>query len=316
MTVKYNGCIRALEELLERPLQWAICLLHCNELPLRHAFLTLDDTASGPDSFTGPIGKNLKGNVSDWPVIKFEIIESPQFPNLPEDVVNLPEDVVNDLSTDQYYAYKICKCIISGSVDSNLQYLEVGPINLSRWLTLACRILRYFVSIKNPSRNLKHLTQFCIQIYFPSWFEIKLHNKLTDGSKNFFNIMKKIRDFPVQKTKDIAIKNLKVNSYFAHTENVLIAILGDEDETIRELGVNKILSLRGLLPNFIIPNEGSFSTADEDSEDAPESPQSTSVRLFEKPVLNVNATIYYNMVNLNNYHHQPPVIQNLSDSDL
>ena len=93
-------------------------------------------------------------------------------------------------------------------------------------------------------------------------------------------------------------------------------MLGDEDETIRELGVNKILSLRGLLPNFIIPNEGSFSTDDEDSEDEPENPQSTSVRLFEKPELNVNATIYYNMVNLNNYHHQPPVIQNLSDSDI
>ena len=159
MTGKYNGCIRALEELLERPLQWAICLLHCNELPLRHVFLTLDGTASGPDSFTGPIGKKLKGNVSDWPVIKFKRFESPHFPNL-------PQDVVHDLSTDQYYAYKICKGIISGSVDSNLQYLEVGPINLSRWLTLACRILRYFVSIKNPSQNLKHLSQFCIQFIF------------------------------------------------------------------------------------------------------------------------------------------------------
>ena len=184
-------------------------------------------------------------------------------------------------------------------------------------MTLACRILRYFVSIKNPSQNLKHLTQFCIQVYFPSWFEIKLHNKLTDGSKKFFDIIKKYVTFQLtQKIKDIAIKNLKVNSYFAHPENVLIAMLGDEDETIRELGVNKILSLRGLLPNFIIPNEGSFSTDDEDSEDEPENPQSTSVRLFEKPELNVNATIYYNMVNLNNYHHQPPVIQNLSDSDI
>ena len=34
MTGKHNGCIRNLEELLHRPLQWVVCLLHTNELPL------------------------------------------------------------------------------------------------------------------------------------------------------------------------------------------------------------------------------------------------------------------------------------------
>ena len=29
---KYNGCIRHLEELIHRPLQWIVCLLHTNEL--------------------------------------------------------------------------------------------------------------------------------------------------------------------------------------------------------------------------------------------------------------------------------------------
>ena len=30
-----RGCIASLEPLLQRPLQWVICLLYCNELPLR-----------------------------------------------------------------------------------------------------------------------------------------------------------------------------------------------------------------------------------------------------------------------------------------
>ena len=34
MTGRFNGCIRAMEELVQRPLQWAIYLLHTNELPL------------------------------------------------------------------------------------------------------------------------------------------------------------------------------------------------------------------------------------------------------------------------------------------
>ena len=41
MTGNKAGFIRCLEEKLGRPLQWAFCLLHCNELPLRHVFLEL-----------------------------------------------------------------------------------------------------------------------------------------------------------------------------------------------------------------------------------------------------------------------------------
>ena len=41
---------------------------------------------------------------------------------------------MNDVSTDQHYAYKICSAIIMGVVDSDLQYLKVGPIVHSRWL--------------------------------------------------------------------------------------------------------------------------------------------------------------------------------------
>ena len=38
-----------------------------------------------------------------------------------------------------------------GLVDSDLQYLKVGPIVHSRWLTLGCRILRYYVSVDEPT---------------------------------------------------------------------------------------------------------------------------------------------------------------------
>ena len=40
MTGKNSGCIASLEALLGRPLQWAICLLHLNELPLRHCLFS------------------------------------------------------------------------------------------------------------------------------------------------------------------------------------------------------------------------------------------------------------------------------------
>jgi len=99
MTGKYNECIRHWEELLHRPLQRIVCLLHANELPLRHVFSILDDSTSGPNTFTGPIGKCLHGSTSTSSVGQFEQIAMPtsSFPKL-------PTHVVVDLSTDQHYA--------------------------------------------------------------------------------------------------------------------------------------------------------------------------------------------------------------------
>ena len=166
MTGVNNGAIRCMEEIIYRPLQWAICLLHLNELPLRHVFITLDGTTKSPDAFSGPIGSNLGDTVSNWEVVNFKKIPNPNFPIL-------PNDVIDDLSTDQFNAYRICSAVMLGTLDPDLSLLEIGPMCHSRWLTLACRILRYYVSRKNPDKNLITLAEFCILVYFPSWFTIK-----------------------------------------------------------------------------------------------------------------------------------------------
>ena len=100
-----------------------MCLLHANELPLRHVFATLDGSTSGPNTFTGPIGKCLHGPASTWSVGQFEQIAMPT-PSFPK----LPTHVVDDLSTDQHYANRICGAIINGAIEDDLVYLEVGPI--------------------------------------------------------------------------------------------------------------------------------------------------------------------------------------------
>ena len=64
MTGKNSGCISSLENVLGRPLQWIVCLLHLNVLPLRHIFQELDGKTKGPDSFSGTISRQLNGKVS------------------------------------------------------------------------------------------------------------------------------------------------------------------------------------------------------------------------------------------------------------
>ena len=74
MTGKKSGCIASLETKLGRLLQWVVCLLHLNKLPLRHIFQQLHGSTSSPDSFTGMIGKQLNGRVSFWTVDNFQPI--------------------------------------------------------------------------------------------------------------------------------------------------------------------------------------------------------------------------------------------------
>ena len=146
MTGKKSGCIASLETKLGRPLQWIVWLLHLNELKLRHIFQQLDGSTKGPDSFSGMIGKQLNGRVSSWTVDNFQPILNVQFPVL-------PDEAIENLSSDQYYALPMCQGVIKGIVDTDLKYLEVGGLCHSRWLTLGCRILRYYVFKSKSSRN-------------------------------------------------------------------------------------------------------------------------------------------------------------------
>ena len=78
----------------------------------------------------------------------------------------LPFYVVDDLSTDQYCAYRLRWAIINGSVSDDLLYLEVGPIVYSRWPISGCRTLRYYVTLDEPSPTLKILARFCLNGVF------------------------------------------------------------------------------------------------------------------------------------------------------
>ena len=113
-----NVAIHYLELFLQRSLQWDICMLHLNELPLRHTFSTLDGSTKSPDKFFGPIGSMLNGIVSQWQVAKFKSIPYIPFPIL-------SSKIIDDLSADQYYGYRMCWAIITGEVDEDLPILKL-----------------------------------------------------------------------------------------------------------------------------------------------------------------------------------------------
>ena len=71
-----DGLISHLERDLQCVLLRLVCQLHGNELLLCHLFVHCDGGhgTSGPDSFKGPIGSSLKGDIHLSPVVNFNII--------------------------------------------------------------------------------------------------------------------------------------------------------------------------------------------------------------------------------------------------
>lgn len=135
-----RGVVRLLEENMKKPLQWVVCLLHCNELPLRHLINNIDSKTTDPASFKGPMRSKLN-DYEKLPIVEFEQIQG-------EDLVV----TTSDLSTDQKYLLKILDtAVTSGHCPDNVASLNPGKTHHARWLTTANRILRLYVSENEPS---------------------------------------------------------------------------------------------------------------------------------------------------------------------
>ncbi|CAH0562737.1 unnamed protein product [Brassicogethes aeneus] len=249
----HNGVNRRLELYLGRPLQWFICMLHANELPLRHLMKHLDGETTGPSGFSGEIGKKLQS---------CELLPVTDFQRIPTE---LPEIDLKLLSTDQKYLYNISLSISSGDISEGLANTQPGKMAHSRWLTTANRVLRLYVATSDPSENLKYLTEYILKVYVPTWFSIKVCPEVKYGPRHLLNLIKRSRYMPCH-LRDIVDKIIQINGYFAHPENILLAMLADSRIHFRELGLRRILKSRANVE--------------------------TEIRKFKIPEINFEATAY------------------------
>jgi hypothetical protein len=244
-TGNVNGTIRRIEQSLGRPLHWFICLLHGNELPLRHLIQNLDGKTTGPRGFAGPIGNQLH---------KCETLNIEEFTPV---VVDIPFVNVKDLSTDQKYLFEIHQAISNGNVSENLANRNPGNMSHSRWLTTASRILRLYVGTEDPTDSLLTLTHFIMFVYAPMWFKIKCQPQVKFGPKHIFQTLQLVQTLN-DKVKSVVQPVIQRNAFFAHPENLLLAMIQDENHSFRELGWRRIQKARneaktGVVRKFIIP---------------------------------------------------------------
>src|ERR1051325_324363 len=202
-------------------------------------------------------------------------------------------EVLQDLSTDQQYLFSIIQAIRKGNVSSNLARKKPGPINYSRWLTLANRIGQLYASVQEPDEPLSLITQFIVIHYEPCWFAIKCSPIWRDGPRHEHLATQLLKLLPSAVT-NIAKPYISRNAYFAHPENVLLALMMDDDSQKRAKAVRIILNLREQKSDIGL-----------------------QIRKFNVPVIKFDANDWDELINWDNVTiTEPPMTSHLSSKEI
>ena len=237
-----RGCFYLIESKLGRRLFRVVCCLHLNELPWRHVFVDIDGPTDSKNTFKGVIGKLLpKVGELEWNH-KFKMVADG--PGLPD----ISDKVAADLSSDQKILYLVVQSVRAGVIRVELFSLTPGPISHSRWLThVTWTLLLYMKKHKLTGKNrtnLGKLVQFIMTNYAVMWFTLKQKETIEEAPRHLFKQIQLTNLLP-KDIQTIARENIARNAYWAHPENLLLSMLTDNDEKVRQKAVDKIIALRG-----------------------------------------------------------------------
>ena len=297
---------------MQRPLQWIVCLLHENELPFRHLFEKIDGKTTGPDSYSGPIGKQISGKDG----LKLEPLEnSKNFKPIRGKVPKIYYALENN---DLKYFYRLCHLVQDGPEKGDLKILneKPGKVITSRWITTASNILRLYCQTKIPFPfpnarkstrppkhvinyiRLKRLVRIILNLYAPMCFKIRKDHHVSNGSRLLFDQLKLARENLLPCDMEVFKDVFKNNCYFAHSEALLLSMLFDSRLEIRSKAVGYIVEARKRSKKY------------------------KKLRKYKLPkqYLNFDASEYHELLNWNQMKPReisdPPLLKKFTDDEL
>jgi len=93
---------------------------------------------------------------------------------------------------------------------------------------------------KTAFKKFGAIDKFLFENLLSNLVQYQKRKKITDGANNFLKRIERVRQFPTDKVRDISMKVLQRNAYFAHSESVILGMLAEDDENIRRRAVDKI----------------------------------------------------------------------------
>ena len=112
----------------------------------------------------------------------------------------------------------------------------------------------------------------------------------------------RVRKFPYKIVCEVALKAMQRNAFFAHPENVLVGMLGDEDINLRRIAVNMIVNFRSKAREAAAKGETS---------------RANCLRKFQIPKIYPTAKAINKFIELNvDTLLEPPLTMGIADEEL
>ena len=199
---------------------------------MRHVFDKLDGGfgTSGPESFKGEIGKAVTGDI--------HLLDVQEFRKVPSALDDIPESVLGGMSRDYVLLYRYAKAVISGVLPESLVSQKSGLLNHARWGTLAQRVLILYTRTESPCEEFKLMVTFIVQVYCVILYESSHKSKFTCGAPHLFHMMKLVLT-QSERVQQIAMPVVQNNAYYAHPENILVAMVEDREEAVRREAITQ-----------------------------------------------------------------------------
>lgn len=139
--------------------------------------------------------------------------------------------------------------------------------------------------MRGPSEVLETIVNYIMTVYAPSIFRIKYQSSIVYGPIHLTKMVEMSHCVP-QLARKIVNESIERNAFFAHSENVVLAMLNDENYSIRLDGWRKVLEGR-------------------------ESATSNQIRNFRVPQMNFNCSKYLDLIDLENVVHTDHSSENI-----
>jgi len=158
----------------------------------------------------------------------------PVVPFSPISLNNFPCIDSAHLSSDQKYFYHMYQVTVTGNCTEDIANQKLGSAVHTTWLITAYRILRLYVSLAKPSKQLVTLATCIMKIYASVWFHIKTSCSCIESFQHIYQ-MTIFSRYLSKEMRAIVDPVIQKNAFTGHAENVLLAMLIDERTNFREL---------------------------------------------------------------------------------
>ena len=103
-------------------------------------------------------------------------------------------------------------------------------------MTAASRVKRLCVATEFPDENLILIGKFILKVYAEMLFRMKSRPQVQNGPAHLFHMLNALRVLYDSLVSTIFIPVIQGNAFFfAHPENVLLAMISDEQPHFRKL---------------------------------------------------------------------------------